>query len=232
MKSCFAPAVALMNRLTYPRKFGLIGLLFTLPLGLVTFFLVSELNDRIAFSAKEQLGNEYLRPVQQFASDLRDHRGLTWARADQQNTPEELRRVDERLQRDIQDIDAADRKLGETLRTTPLWTAIKGKYRTLQGSSITSPSVDPDNRHTALIADLIALKSQVGDQSNLILDPDLDSYYLMELTVNRLPQLTEQIGQARSFSSGLADRETISELDEFRLRHLSSAIAHPGVTRR
>ena len=78
MQSVFAPAVTLLNRLTYPRKFGLIGLLFALPLGLVTFFLVSELNDHIEFSAKEQLGNEYLRPVQQFASDLRDHRGLTW----------------------------------------------------------------------------------------------------------------------------------------------------------
>ncbi|MBC7815322.1 MAG: PAS domain S-box protein, partial [Planctomycetaceae bacterium] len=65
---------------------------------------------------------------------------------------------------------------------------------------------------------------QVGDQSNLILDPDLDSYYLMELTVNRLPLLTEQIGQARSFSSGLAGRETISELDQFRRRNLASAI--------
>ena len=126
MKLVFAPAVVLLNRLTYPRKFTLIGLLSALPLWLVTFFLVSELSDRIAFSAKEQLGNEYLRPVQQFASDLRDHRGLTWARADQPNTPDELRQVDERLQRDIQEIDAVDRKLGETLRTTPLWTAIKG----------------------------------------------------------------------------------------------------------
>lgn len=101
MKSCFEPAVSLMNRLTYPRKFGLIGLLFTLPLGVVTFFLVSELNERIAFSAKEQLGNEFLHPLQQFATDLRDHRGLTWARASQPNTSEELRRGEERLQRDI-----------------------------------------------------------------------------------------------------------------------------------
>ena len=224
MKTVFAPAVELLNHLTYPRKFGLIGLLSALPLGLVTFFLVGELNDRIAFSAKEQLGNEYLRPVQQFASDLREHRGLTWARADQENSPEELRRVDERLQRDVQDIDAVDRKLGEKLRTTQLWTAIKGKCRTLQSSPTTASPVDPTNRHTALIAELIALMSQAGDQSNLILDPDLDSYYLMELTVNRLPQLTEQLGQARSFSTELAGRTAISELDEFRLRSLSSAI--------
>ncbi len=224
MKSCFAPAVALMNRLTYPCKFGLIGLLFSLPLGLVTCFLISELNDQIAFSAKEQLGNEYLRPVQQFAADLRDHRGLTWTRASQPNALEELRRVEERLQRDIQEVDAVDRKLGETLRTTQLWTAVKGKWRTLETGGEPASPVEQTNRHTALIADLLALMSQAGDQSNLILDPDLDSYYLMELTVNRLPLLTEQIGQARGFSSGLGGRETISELDRFRLRNLASAI--------
>ncbi len=108
MNSLFSPAVTLLNRLTYPRKFGLIGLLFALPLGLVTFFLVSEFSDRIAFSEKEKLGNEYLRPVQQFASDLRDHRGLTWAFVDQEHTPAKLRRVDQRLQCDIQEIDAVD----------------------------------------------------------------------------------------------------------------------------
>lgn len=224
MSSVFAPAVSLLNRLTYPRKFGLIGLLSALPLGLVTFFLVSELNDRIAFSAKEKLGNEYLRPVQQFASDLRNHRGLTWARADHENTPAELRKLDERLQRDIQEIDAVDRKLGATLQTTQLWTAIKGKCRTLQSSPSIAAPVDTANGHTALISDLIALMSQAGDQSNLIHDPVLDSYYLSNLAVNRLPQLTEQIGQARGFCSRLAGREEKSELDEFRLRNLASTI--------
>lgn len=51
MKSCFTPTVALRNRLTYPRKFGLIGLQFTLPLGVDTFCLIGELNDRIPLSA-------------------------------------------------------------------------------------------------------------------------------------------------------------------------------------
>ncbi len=49
MKQGFAPAIRLLNRLTYPRKFGLIALLFGLPLGLAMFFLVNELNHRIAF---------------------------------------------------------------------------------------------------------------------------------------------------------------------------------------
>src|SRR5262249_60970438 len=33
------------------------------------------------------------------------------------------------------------------------------------------------------------LISRIGDQSNLILDPDLDSYYTMSVVVLRLPEL-------------------------------------------
>ncbi|MBA4292920.1 hypothetical protein C0431_08090 [bacterium] len=36
---------------------------------------------------------------------------------------------------------------------------------------------------------------QVGDQSNLILDPDLDSYYLMDLTLIKFPEAEELIGE-------------------------------------
>ncbi|HBS04160.1 MAG TPA: hypothetical protein DEA96_04285 [Leptospiraceae bacterium] len=37
----------------------------------------------------------------------------------------------------------------------------------------------------------LSLNKRVGDQSNLILDPDLDSYYLMDVILLRIPELTE-----------------------------------------
>ncbi len=224
MKNIFAPGVRFLNHLNYPRKFGLIGLLLMLPFGLVAFFWNSEVRDRIAFTAQEQLGNEYLRLAQQFTSDLREQRGLTWARLDRQSTPAELSRIEERLQRDIQDLEAADRKLGAILHTTPLWSAIKHKFKSLPSTQNTADPADPVNRHTELIANVRALMNQAGDQSNLILDPELDSYYMMDLLVNRLPLLTDQIGQARGLSCGLAGRETTDASDMFRLRNLISEI--------
>jgi len=58
-----SPAIAVMNRLKYPQKFALISLLFALPLALVMYFFVSEINDRIEFSRKEIEGDRYLRPL-------------------------------------------------------------------------------------------------------------------------------------------------------------------------
>jgi HAMP domain-containing protein len=41
------------------------------------------------------------------------------------------------------------------------------------------------------------LITRIGNQSNLILDPDLDSYYTMSLVVLRFPELFELIGRIR-----------------------------------
>jgi len=50
-----------------------------------------------------------------------------------------------------------------------------------------------------LISDLIALNNFIGDISNLILDPDLDSYYLMDVALLAMPSLTKRVNEMRSY---------------------------------
>ena len=59
-----------MNRLSYPQKFTPIGFLFAIPLTLVMYLLISEINSRVDFSQKEIYGNQYLRPLRQFREDI------------------------------------------------------------------------------------------------------------------------------------------------------------------
>lgn len=44
-------------------------------------------------------------------------------------------------------------------------------------------------RHSPLVADMINFISEIADASNLTLDPELDTYYLMDSIVNRLPEI-------------------------------------------
>src|SRR5436189_2412184 len=57
------PAVALMNRLKYPRKFALITLLFLAPLAWVAKEFVGSVNAGIEVAQKEIDGDAYLRPL-------------------------------------------------------------------------------------------------------------------------------------------------------------------------
>jgi hypothetical protein len=74
MERLFAPAIALMNRLKYPQKFLLVGLLLVLPLGIVMRQFLMQINYDIEFSYKEQLGLEYHTPLVQFMRGVQMHR--------------------------------------------------------------------------------------------------------------------------------------------------------------
>lgn len=59
----------------------------------------------------------------------------------------------------------------------------------------------PDQAEEAALATISstrALISRIGDQSNLILDPDLDSYYAMSLVLLRFPELVDLLAQIRA----------------------------------
>ena len=60
--------------------------------------------------------------------------------------------------------------------------------------------------HNALMNDLELLIRDITDQSNLILDPSLDTYYLMDLVVNRFPLLINEMGKTRGFLVGLENK--------------------------
>lgn len=70
IEKLFRPAISLMNRLNYPQKFTLISSVFVLPLSLVMYLLISEIQSRNDFAEKEKIGNIYLRPLRQLWADI------------------------------------------------------------------------------------------------------------------------------------------------------------------
>lgn len=79
MKAMFAPGVALLNRLRYPHKFLLIGTLFLVPLLLLGYLLIQEVNERISFMEQEQPGIEYIAQLREIIQPMQQHRGMSAA---------------------------------------------------------------------------------------------------------------------------------------------------------
>jgi signal transduction histidine kinase/CheY-like chemotaxis protein/HPt (histidine-containing phosphotransfer) domain-containing protein len=194
----FAPAVAVMNRLTYPRKFALILLLSALPLGLVMYLLISEMNDRIEFARKEIQGNQYLRPLRHLFEHALQSRELahTYASGRVSLRPELIRKQAE-IDDDLETAQAVDQKLGHILKTTSKYDALKENRRFLKAKLLGLEASDCDDLHRQLLAEIRALSVHAGNTSNLILDPDLDSYYLMDAVLLKLPQSQDLLAQAR-----------------------------------
>jgi len=79
MKTMFAPGVALLNRLRYPHKFLFIGILFLVPLLLLGYLLIQEVNERIDFMEQEQPGIEYIAQLREIIQPMQQHRGMSSA---------------------------------------------------------------------------------------------------------------------------------------------------------
>jgi signal transduction histidine kinase len=64
-----------------------------------------------------------------------------------------------------------------------------------------STATDGEQKQALLVSALAAarkLASRIGDDSNLPLDPDLDSYYVQDILVLKMPPLLAQIGELQS----------------------------------
>src|SRR6266536_3606269 len=76
MKKVLEPAVRLMNRLRYPQKFALISLLFAIPIAFMMSLWLVELHSRMAFTARERGGLEFLVALRHVLEPLETSRGL------------------------------------------------------------------------------------------------------------------------------------------------------------
>ena len=218
MKKIFGPAVFLMNRLSYSRKMMVISAIFILPLLFTLHLLISEMNDGIELAEKEQLGVAYIQPLRQIMQHLPQHRGMTNAHLKgAEGFKAKILGKRKLITEDIRAIDAVDARLGILLDTSARWNAIKKEWQALQKDAFNLYAEESFERHSALISDVLALVVHIAEQSKLIHDPDLDSFYLMDAIINKLPQVTENMGQALGLGAGIAANHNITTSDIIRM---------------
>ena len=190
------PATSVLSRLRFLPKFGLIGLIILVPQLLVAWLQYSGATASIEFNRSEHIGMLYLAPLHDYIAAQQRHWVASVGRAS--GVPElasvEAAAADDaaRLEKLV---DAADATHGGFLRTTARWKEVKAAWAKALASG-TATALDIDRAHadaTAATSDLIV--NYVSNYSKLILDPDLDSYWLMDLSIAKAPTLGNVVAQ-------------------------------------
>ncbi len=220
-----APATALMNRFGCAKKMLLISLAFIIPLVTTFYFLVSEQMIAINFAQKEHRGLEYIIPLRQLIQHFPEHRGMTNAfLAGNNEFKEKILAKRRQIAEDIKQINEIDLQIGAELDASRQWNAIKSNWKQLEVAAFNGSSKQIFSQHTRLIADVLELVKHVADTSNLTLDPKLDSYYLMDTIISILPQMAENLGQARGLASGFAVKRSFNQQQRIKLTSLLSTV--------
>ena len=200
MKTLFVPATALMNRLNYPSKFGLIGALVLLAFASLMWALASELQETIERSRNELVATALTRPLAKVVELTQQHRGLSsmvlGGNADMRD--KRAQRAEE-VSRALASLRAS---LAEDKRQLPAWQQIERDWQVLQAQGLQLERAANFHAHTELVAQLLRLQIQLADAYGLSFDPDEASFYLMTAAINRLPFLLERFGRLRAQGSG------------------------------
>ena len=211
LRRLLSPATALMGRLTYARKFVLIGLVLLVPAGVALKAYWDQQGVQIAFSAKERVGDAYLEPARDLVTRVVEARGLAVRAAAGDSRaasalPGKLRQVDA----SVAAVGKADASMGSELETTKLWNELEGDIAKAKAAKPRSPQAAFD-AWTAATSGATGLIVQVSNGSNLILDPDLDTFYLMDALITKLPAIVDNAGQASDLQVIVAHEGTIAQ---------------------
>lgn len=79
-------------------------------------------------------------------------------------------------------------------------------------------------QYTQIIDGLHRIIQLIANRSNLTVDREFDSHYMMDLLVNQLPQLIEFIGRARGVGSGIIARGAVTDEETALFRERLTAI--------
>jgi signal transduction histidine kinase len=154
--------------------------IFLISIGVTTISLVAEKQIAIAFARKELVGTKYLADMRRIYAAVLSRQPFDPSAATPNRPADDIRNT----------LAAAQRSAGATLQTGELAHALAEALRLW--------SADPAAGHALdVLAKTRQLVSRIADDSNLALDPDLDTYHLQDLIVRKLPLFLHQLAEIR-----------------------------------
>ncbi|MBI3715731.1 MAG: HAMP domain-containing protein, partial [Betaproteobacteria bacterium] len=202
------PAISVMNRLRFGQKIALIGVLFCLPIAALFHTLVTKIETDLAFTRAEITGLQSVTLIGHLAQNLQKHRGLSQKIIGGETAAEsKLAETAANIDQLFGQLDNFDKLYGATYKTQSTWQDIKSRWAKLRSAGHSVGASQSFNDHSELVSRLAAYLTGIADGSNLSLDPDLDTYYLMDAVVFRLPNLAESVAKMRGLGAGVAARD-------------------------
>ena len=185
------------NRIRIGTKIFLIAASFALPIAVLVWFMVSSINSNIDFAQKELEGTAFLRPLIGVQKGVQDYIAATQgctvecaaqAAAAQAVVGVALVRLEDEARTHGESLQFTAEGLGKRGRAGIDVARIRSQWSKIEGGNPAAEDL------ASLTANIRTIITHAGDTSNLILDPDLDSFYLMDAVLVGAPQMQDRLG--------------------------------------
>ncbi|WMW80295.1 methyl-accepting chemotaxis protein [Undibacterium cyanobacteriorum] len=198
----FEPGKRLMRSLRMPAKFSIIMVTLLIPLMVLLYLFVSKENADIAFARNEAIGVSYHDRVNPIMDAVLQHRGQALLRL--------LQIEDVAVTKEVAaTVDKGFDEFGKRLQTadpyqlSPILNKARDAWREAAAATYTE-TAQITEKYTKVNDALVEIRRQVSEHSQLALDPDIDSYYLMTAATEKLPAMTANLAPLRGLVAYVA----------------------------
>ena len=228
MDILFRPVMGLLDRFRYPWKFAIIALVCALGTAVLLSQVYVGLRQNISFTEREVSGLGVLDKAFSVLVLSQQHRGLS---AGLLCGSEALRpQVAQKalgLQEAMTAVDAELGRMPEWDALQARWRAIRKELQALLADGLQLPASDNFRAHSQAIEGMLGWIGDIGDASNLSLDPEGATYNLIDPMLHAVPDLTERLGRLRGRATGIIARGILLPGDE---RHVVAQLAELAMT--
>lgn len=206
---------SILDNLKLGPKLGILALIALLMTAFPFYQFYNSQQGKVDFAKKEISGIEPVRAVIKVSQQIAAHRGLSTAailgNADSANA---LAPKAAEVNGLIKTVDEKLVEFGESAVTAE-WEKLKKEWSSLSVESANKTASYTANfdAHAALIKRMVGFIELVADTSQLSLDPDAHTYFMVQAAVVELPKDYEFLGQARGFGTALLQDALVKRTD-------------------
>ncbi|WP_268624328.1 methyl-accepting chemotaxis protein [Paenibacillus alvei] len=213
-----SPFTSILSRLKYGQKFMLISVLFIIPIVVLLYNWNATQQTQIKFIEGEQAGVGQISEIMPFMLQVQQQRGLINGYLN--GNKEAKSAIEAKLQEIAQLIEHIEAKFQKKNlpQSYEKWASIHREWIQLRDSYENLKASDSFDRHSKLVEQIEELIVSSADESELSLDNEINSYYLMRLIVQELPALIENSAFIRGSGNGILASRTLT--DELKIQLL------------
>jgi methyl-accepting chemotaxis protein len=198
----FDPGKKIMRSLRMPAKFSIVVVTLLIPLMMLLYLYVSKANGDIDFAENEAIGVDYHERVNPLMDAVLQHRGQALLRLleieDKAQTTQAAAAVEKGFVGMEQALMARD-----PYQLKSIVSKAKDAWIEAEKSTYTE-TAQITEKYTKINDALIEMRRQISELSSLALDPDVDSYYLMSASTEKLTAMTANLAPLRGLVAYVA----------------------------
>ncbi len=215
-----------IRNLRFAHKFLFISVLAALMLAVPTVIFVRSNLQHIATAKREVSGLAPIQDVMKLTQLSQQHRGMSAVLLAGNEAQAPARQAKEsEVGQALGKVQTSVAVLGAP-KLIELATKIGNDWKALSAAVASKSIAGPESfaRHTALIAEQLALSEDIVNVSGIALDPTAAGYYLQLAVLQHMPRVTEGLGQIRARGAALLVRGSAAPEDKVRIEGLGANI--------